>query len=165
MTITEEWNPLEPLESDGLAVIDPIVTGPVAFGDGSLDAPVDTDHDSPPWAVRSVLDGAAREEPDDWEDLAACRSVPGATAVFFSEELADIVEAKGICAGCPVIAPCLEGAIARAEPCGVWGGQLFSNGQVLTQKRRRGRPPKVARPEDQLPMVPVPAHLQRLIAS
>ena len=100
----------------------------------------------------------------DWEQLAACRTEPGATEVFFSEELAGIIEAKRICAACPVIAPCLEGAIARAEPCGVWGGQLFSDGRILTQKRRRGRPPKVARPEDQLPVVPVPAHLQRLIA-
>lgn len=100
----------------------------------------------------------------EWEQLAACRTEPGATEVFFSEELAGIIEAKRICAGCPVIAPCLEGAIARAEPCGVWGGQLFSDGRILTQKRRRGRPPKVARPEDQLPVVPVPAHLQKLIA-
>lgn len=84
--------------------------------------------------------------------------------MFFSEELPDIVAAKRICAECPVIAPCLEGAISRSEPCGVWGGQLFLNGKVLTQKRRRGRPPKVARPEDQLPEVPVPEHLRRLIA-
>lgn len=105
------------------------------------------------------------QTPDtDWELAAACRTVDGAADLFFSEELADIVAAKGICAECPVIAPCLEGAIRRAEPCGVWGGQLFSNGRVLTQKRRRGRPPKVARPEDQLPVVPVPVHLQKLIA-
>jgi WhiB family redox-sensing transcriptional regulator len=108
--------------------------------------------------------GAFTADDNEWEELAACRTEPQATEVFFSEELADIVEAKRICAGCPVIAPCLEGAIARAEPCGVWGGQLFSNGRILTQKRRRGRPPKVARPEDQLPVVPVPAHLQKLIA-
>jgi WhiB family redox-sensing transcriptional regulator len=42
----------------------------------------------------------------------------------------------------------------------VWGGQLFLNGKVLASKRRRGRPPKVARPEDELPDVPVPVHLQ-----
>lgn len=103
-------------------------------------------------------------EDQDWERFAACRIEPGATEVFFSEELSGIIEAKRICASCQVIAPCLEGAIARAEPCGVWGGQLFSDGRILTQKRRRGRPPKVARPEDQLPVVPVPAHLQKLIA-
>lgn len=113
-----------------------------------------------------VVDGAAgaAAESPAWEDLAACRNVPNATEVFFAEEVPGIAEAKRICAGCPVIAPCLEGAIARAEPCGVWGGQLFSDGRILAQKRRRGRPPKVARPEDQLPEVPIPVHLQKLIA-
>ena len=111
------------------------------------------------WAIESP------ERPErDWELDAACRAVEGSGALFFSEELSDIVAAKRICAECPVIAPCLEGAISRSEPCGVWGGQLFLNGKVLTQKRRRGRPPKVARPEDQLPEVPVPEHLRRLIA-
>ena len=139
MTVTETLKPDEPREEpDRFAV-----------GPSSTDDPI------------SAL-GPASDR--DWEQFAACRNEPGAAEVFFSEELADISEAKRICAGCPVIAPCLEGAIARAEPCGVWGGQLFNDGRILTQKRRRGRPPKVARPEDQLPVVPVPAHLQKLIA-
>jgi hypothetical protein len=29
----------------------------------------------------------------------------------------------------------------------VWGGELFANGKVLANKRRRGRPPKVRPPE------------------
>jgi WhiB family redox-sensing transcriptional regulator len=99
-----------------------------------------------------------------WRNDAACRDVANAWELFFSEELHDIATAKRICAGCPAIAPCLEGAIARAEPCGVWGGQLFLKGRILTSKRRRGRPPKHPRPEDQLPVVPVPEHLQKLIA-
>src|SRR5687768_17820862 len=37
---------------------------------------------------------------------------------------------------------CFEGALARREPWGVWGGELFVNGKVIAQKRRRGRPPK-----------------------
>jgi WhiB family redox-sensing transcriptional regulator len=103
-------------------------------------------------------------ESQDWTEAAACRAVPGASELFFSEEVPEIVAAKRICAECPVIAPCLEAAIARREPCGVWGGQLFDNGKIINRKRRRGRPPKVARPEDQLPEVPIPAHLQKLIA-
>ena len=99
-----------------------------------------------------------------WRVDAACRRAPDAWELFFSEELQDIAAAKHICAECPVIAPCLEGAIARSEPCGVWGGQLFLNGRILANKRRRGRPPKQPRPEDQLPVVPVPEHLQKLIA-
>lgn len=97
---------------------------------------------------------------DFWED-ALCRDGEGSlTLVFFSEELQDIARAKSICAECPAMGPCLEGAIARREPWGVWGGQLFLNGRVLATKRRRGRPPKHPRPEDQLPEVPVPVHLQ-----
>jgi WhiB family redox-sensing transcriptional regulator len=99
-----------------------------------------------------------------WKADAACRTVTDARNLFFSEELHDIAAAKRVCAECPVIAPCLESALARAEPCGVWGGQLFLNGRILANKRRRGRPPKNPRPEDQLPVIPVPEHLQKLIA-
>jgi len=83
--------------------------------------------------------------------------------LFFSEELQDIAQAKTLCAECPVMAECLEGAMARREPWGVWGGQLFRNGRVLMVKRRRGRPPKVARAEDQMPSVAVPEHLEPLL--
>lgn len=100
----------------------------------------------------------------DWQMLAACASSDEPLGnVFFSEELHDIARAKAICAECPVMAECLAGAIEREEPFGVWGGQLFLNGRVLMQKRRRGRPPKVPRPEDQLPQVPVPEHLAPLL--
>lgn len=96
----------------------------------------------------------------DWWGDARCNDGAGTMAgLFFSEELQDIARAKAICAKCPAIAPCLEGALARREPWGVWGGQLFLNGKILAQKRRRGRPPKVPRPEDQLPEVPIPEHL------
>ncbi|MEZ5376541.1 MAG: WhiB family transcriptional regulator [Acidimicrobiales bacterium] len=100
----------------------------------------------------------------DWWVASACRTVPDAKDLFFSEELTDMAAAKRICADCPVIAPCLEEAIHRGEPCGVWGGQLFDSGRIVMIKRRRGRPPKNPRPEDQLPMIPVPEHLQKLIA-
>ncbi len=94
-----------------------------------------------------------------WENLAACREVPNAGDTFFSEDIGEIAAAKRVCTECPVLAPCLEGALTRREPWGVWGGQLFMNGKMLAVKRRRGRPPKVARPEDQMPAVPIPAHL------
>ena len=75
--------------------------------------------------------------------LAACRSAEGSLAgLFFSEQLDDIARAKGICGTCELQAPCLDGAMARREPWGVWGGQLFANGKILAFKRKRGRPPK-----------------------
>ncbi len=97
----------------------------------------------------------------DWWAEARCNDLAGTmSGLFFSEELQDIAKAKQICALCPVMSECLEGALERREPWGVWGGQLLLNGKVLQSKRRRGRPPKVARPEDQLPDIPIPAHLQ-----
>lgn len=99
-----------------------------------------------------------------WQDHARCRTVADASRIFFSDENVDLAMAKTICSACKVIAPCLEGAIERGEAAGIWGGQLFEKGQVVMVKRRRGRPPKVARPEDDLPQVPIPTHLQKLIA-
>ena len=103
--------------------------------------------------------------PAGWWAQASCRvdddgSGDSLAHLFFSEELQDIARAKTICSECPVIAPCLEGALERREPWGVWGGQLFLNGRILAQKRRRGRPPKNPRPEDQLPVIPIPEHLR-----
>ncbi|CAB4780701.1 unannotated protein [freshwater metagenome] len=37
-------------------------------------------------------------------------------------------------------AQCLEGAMSRQEPVGVWGGELFEDGQVIAKKRKAGRP-------------------------
>ena len=101
---------------------------------------------------------------ENWWATASCRAVPDAKDLFFSEDLPDIAAAKRVCADCPVIAACLEGAIRRAEPWGVWGGQLFAKGRIVAIKRKRGRPPKNPRPEDLLPDIPVPDHLQKLIA-
>jgi WhiB family redox-sensing transcriptional regulator len=79
-----------------------------------------------------------------WEQ-ARCRDGAGTmVGLFFSEELDDIARAKAICRRCPVVTPCLEGATARREPWGVWGGQLFLDGKILPFKRKRGRPPKNA---------------------
>ena len=86
-----------------------------------------------------------------WEDRetewaqARCRNGAGdLTALFFSEQLDDIARAKAICAECPQKEACFEGALARHEPYGVWGGRLFFKGKVLAFKRPRGRPPKNA---------------------
>jgi WhiB family redox-sensing transcriptional regulator len=83
-----------------------------------------------------------------WQDLARCNDGTGSmTELFFSEQLDDIAAAKAFCQKCPVKELCLEGASIRREPWGVWGGELFVNGKIVAQKRKRGRPPKV-RPEE-----------------
>ena len=82
------------------------------------------------------------------DSAAACNDGTGTlTSLFFSEDLLDIARAKHLCSTCPLQDTCLEGALERKEPWGVWGGQLFANGRVLPHKRRRGRPPK-ARPAE-----------------
>jgi len=79
-----------------------------------------------------------------WAD-AACRDGAGSlTALFFSDEIPDIELAKAVCSTCALVVPCLQGALARREPAGVWGGHLFADGEVIARKRKRGRPPKVA---------------------
>ncbi len=106
-------------------------------------------------ALPTVID----EEPKSWEAKARCRDGSGAlTHLFFSEELQDIARAKNLCAECPAMLTCLEGAIARREPWGVWGGELLLNGRIVTSKRACGRPPKHPRPAlviDELGVVPV----------
>jgi WhiB family redox-sensing transcriptional regulator len=86
-----------------------------------------------------------------WQDLALCNDSTGSmTELFFSEQIDDIAAAKAFCQECPVRAECLAGAQSRREPWGVWGGELFVNGKIVAQKRKRGRPPKV-RPETEAP--------------
>ena len=74
---------------------------------------------------------------------AACIQIIGDGAarvrVFFSHDRKVIDQAKAICAGCPRRESCLEGALERREPWGVWGGELFRNGHVVTNRKRRPR--------------------------
>ena len=62
--------------------------------------------------------------------------------LFFAESPADVETAKALCQGCRARAQCLEGALARREPWGVWGGELLLRGTVVPRKRPRGRPRK-----------------------
>ena len=93
------------------------------------------------------------EEIEEWERevdlraLAACNDGNGSlTELFFSEDLYDIARAKHICTTCEVKQVCFEGALARREPWGVWGGELLSGGRIVFNKRPGGRPPKRPRP-------------------
>lgn len=74
-------------------------------------------------------------------------AVPCAEAdpeLFFAEAPEELERAKEVCAGCPVAAGCLAGALARHEQYGVWGGQVLVGGVVVARKRPRGRPRKDA---------------------
>lgn len=62
--------------------------------------------------------------------------------LWFAESPVDVESAKALCADCPLTALCLDGALQRREPWGVWGGQLIQAGVVVPRKRPRGRPRK-----------------------
>ena len=64
--------------------------------------------------------------------------------LWFAERPEQLEMAKALCAECPVRDACLAGALSRAEPWGVWGGEIFERGVVIARKRPRGRPRKVA---------------------
>ncbi|MFM8599192.1 MAG: WhiB family transcriptional regulator [Mycobacterium sp.] len=70
-----------------------------------------------------------------------CSSDP---ELWFAEHPADLERAKAGCAGCPIRRDCLTAALERAEPWGVWGGEILERGAILARKRPRGRPPKAA---------------------
>ena len=68
-----------------------------------------------------------------------CTSDP---ELWFAEHPADLERAKALCGGCPIRRACLTEALDRAEPWGVWGGEILEQGRVLARKRPRGRPRK-----------------------
>jgi WhiB family redox-sensing transcriptional regulator len=77
------------------------------------------------------------------QDVAArlpCRAFDA--ELFFAESPEDVEYAKSLCGNCPIRQACLAGALDRAEPWGVWGGELLVSGVIAPRKRPRGRPRK-----------------------
>ena len=138
----------------------PLQTTSTTTDDAHLHPHHDTGKGTPMFALNDDIRLTDPEDRSWWADARCNDAAATMSGLFFSEELQDIARAKAICAKCPVLVNCLEGALDRREPWGVWGGQMFLNGKILASKRRRGRPPKIARPEDQLPDVPIPEHLR-----
>jgi len=65
--------------------------------------------------------------------------------LWFSDRPADLQLAREYCQPCAMRRPCLGGAVERHEPHGVWGGEIFASGAIITEKRPRGRPRKAGR--------------------
>jgi WhiB family redox-sensing transcriptional regulator len=87
------------------------------------------------------------QEPDWLVDPILGEDLPchaGNPDLFFAERPDDLEKAKALCTACPARAACLAAALTRAEPWGVWGGEIFDQGVVIARKRPRGRPRKVA---------------------
>ncbi|MGB5112134.1 MAG: WhiB family transcriptional regulator [Mycobacterium sp.] len=74
-------------------------------------------------------------------------AVPCHTAdpdLWFAENPTELERAKALCADCPIRGLCLNEALARQEPWGVWGGEIIERGSIVARKRPRGRPRKDA---------------------
>lgn len=87
----------------------------------------------------SIARSASPSVPSHGTDLPCHAHDPD---LWFAENPVDIEAAKALCAPCPLRAACLAGALERAEPWGVWGGQFVLGGDVIARKRGRGRPRK-----------------------
>ena len=79
----------------------------------------------------------------DWQQHAACK---GATHLMFPKEHKDItylIQARAICAGCPVKDPCLNYALTfpAGDMHGVWAG--LTPRQLAAEQRRRNLRPTV----------------------
>ena len=73
-----------------------------------------------------------------WRSKAACAGWP--STLFFSESEAEAGapgQAKAICRQCPVVAECLDDALAGHERYGIWGGLTTKERTRLARRRRR----------------------------
>jgi len=80
--------------------------------------------------------------------------------MYFSDDELAVAEAKSLCGGCPVRTQCLEGALSRQEPAGVWGGELFEDGRIIARKRKAGRPTAVEVAARTAPIQQLPSQLE-----
>ncbi|MER7477342.1 WhiB family transcriptional regulator [Streptomyces sp. NPDC126510] len=95
-----------------------------------------------PRPSRHAPDTLAR--PFHWVDGAACRAEED-TSIFFPEDFPRsevpliAMTAKAVCQRCPVIKTCLDAALARSEPSGVWGGLDKDERRALKRRQQRRR--------------------------
>lgn len=71
-----------------------------------------------------------------WRQLARCRGVDPEVFYPISDE-DEALEAKEICALCPVREACLEHALVHREKQGVWGGCTERERRRILRRRRR----------------------------
>lgn len=83
--------------------------------------------------------------PDSTANLIVDVEMPCAThdpELWFADHPAAVAQAQKVCRACPLRVECLEGALERAEPWGIWGGEVFEGGRIVARRRRPGRPRK-----------------------
>jgi WhiB family transcriptional regulator, redox-sensing transcriptional regulator len=126
--------------------------------DASVSATSATGYESVPSGSEAIVLVEANVEQDMFAAGVATLFMAGVPAgldlactddpeLFFAEAPEDVEAAKALCQGCRARAACLEGALERREPWGVWGGELILRGVIVPRKRPRGRPRKVSADE------------------
>lgn len=78
--------------------------------------------------LRSISQQAA--EPDK-----ACTEID--PNIMFPDNEFDVMEAKDVCLGCGFRDACLEGAMARREEFGIWGGTTPNERAALRRRQSR----------------------------
>ena len=84
---------------------------------------------------------------EDWRNAAACLEVdpdlfhPVGTT---GPALLQIVQAKAVCAGCPVLDECRRWALDSREPHGIFGGLTADERDALRRREARARRAAVA---------------------
>lgn len=68
-----------------------------------------------------------------WHARAACRGEPAAR--FYPQPHEGALDARVLCDVCPVRSECLDYAMARPEPMGVWGGLSAEQRRDLAKQR------------------------------
>ncbi len=72
-----------------------------------------------------------------WHQRGACRGLDA--SIFYPDPDDDpkANRAKAVCEDCEVREACLEHALSRREPTGVWGGATELERRRITRRRRR----------------------------
>ena len=78
----------------------------------------------------------------DWRSQAACLTVD--PELFFpvgntGPAIAQIAEAKAVCARCEVVDTCLKWALENGQDAGVWGGMSEDERRSLGRRAARAR--------------------------
>ncbi len=71
-----------------------------------------------------------------WRRQAACKGLD--PSIFYpADDDDECLDAKAVCAQCPVIDPCLEHALTIREKVGIWGGCTERERRRIIRQRRR----------------------------
>jgi WhiB family redox-sensing transcriptional regulator len=70
-----------------------------------------------------------------WRNFGRCRGLD--PEIFYPSAEDEGLEAKAICAVCPVRETCLDWALESREKIGVWGGLTEKERRRILRRRRR----------------------------